>query len=103
MPRRFLILVLILLFAATPLTVQAQTPATPPLPDQNGIIHFATEYTQTVMLGVIGGGILMNVLVGGGGATLAGALAGSSLASWLFVSLHARNYVIQRTAPHQTR
>ena len=103
MPRRFPILALALLLALAPLTAQAQTGAAPPPPGQSDIVHFATEYTQTVMLGVIGGGVLMNVLIGGSGATLAGALAGSSVASWLFVSLHARHYVIQRAAPHQSR
>lgn len=88
---------------AMPGRLQAQTANESTLSDRNDIAAFATEYTRTVMLGVVGGGVLMNVLVGGGGATLAGALAGSSLASWLFVSLQARHYVIQRTAPHPSR
>ena len=105
MSRRVLILALALAFLLTtaPLAAQAQTRAEAALPDHNDIGHFVVEYTETVMLGVVGGGVLMNALIGGSGATLVGALAGSSLASWLFVTLQARHYVIQRAAPHQSR
>jgi len=104
MPRRFLILAaLAVLLTAAPLAARAQTGTVSPLSGHNDIDTFATEYTQAVMLGIIGGGVFMNVLVGGGGATLMGALAGSSFASWLFVSLQARHYIIQRATPHPSR
>ncbi|MEI7609767.1 MAG: hypothetical protein WCJ64_20490 [Rhodospirillaceae bacterium] len=102
MAKRFLILMLALGLSAAAPAVRAQTPAAAPA-ERNDIDRFAAEYTRTVILGVVAGGVLMNTLIGGGRATLAGALAGSSLASWLFVSLQARHYVIQRAAPHQSR
>ena len=100
MAKRFLIPALALLLAAAPLAAQAQTHTVAPAPEQNDIDHFVTEYTETVALGVVVGGLLMNVLVGGSNATLLGALAGSSLASWLFVNSQASHYVVQRAAPH---
>ena len=104
MPRRFLILAaLAVLLSTAPLAVLAQTGTEAPLSNRNDIGTFATEYTQIVMLGVVGGGIIMNALVGSGRATLVGALAGSSVASWLFVTLQARHYIIQRAAPHPSR
>ncbi len=104
MARRFLILAaLALLLTMAPPAAQAQTGVAPSLSERNDIGHFVAEYTQTVMLGVVVGGVLMNSIAGGGSATLVGALAGSSLASWLFVTLQARHYVVQRAAPHPSR
>ena len=99
MPKPFLILALALILAMASLPAQAQTDGVLP-PAQDDLVHFASEYTKMVTFGIVSGGVLMNLLVGGGGATLAGALAGSSLASWLFVSLQARHYIIQRTGSH---
>ena len=103
MARRFSILALALLLAVAPLAARAQSPAAPLPADQNDIDHFGTEYTETVMLGILGGGILMNAVIGGGRATLLGAMAGSSLASWLFITLQARHYVVQRAVPRSPR
>ena len=98
MSKHLLRLCLGFLLLGTPLATQAQTQ--PDSSNQNDAGHFITEYTETVMLGVIGGGLLMNILVGGRGASLVGALIGSSLGGWLFVHLQAGHYVIQRAAPH---
>jgi len=93
MPRVVLVLVLAALLAVPPRPAQAQAEA---VPAQVDMVTFATEYTGTVMVGIVGGGVLMNVLIGGGPATLAGALLGSTVASWLFIERQARHYVIRR-------
>ena len=103
MPRRlFIPAILAFLLVAAPPMAWAETGGASP-PDRNDMARFTSEYTETMLLGVIGGGVLMNSLIGGGGPTLAGALAGSTLASWLFVALQARHYVVQRAAPHGAR
>ena len=72
MAKRFLILMLALGLSAAAPAARAQTPAAAPA-ERNDIDRFAAEYTRTVILGVVAGGVLMNTLVGGGRATLAGA------------------------------
>ncbi len=76
---------------------QPQAPQAPQAVEQVDMIHFATQYTQAVIAGVAAGGIFANLWVGGSTATLVGALAGSVLASWLFIDQVATNYVLQRT------
>ena len=100
--RSLLLAVLFLAFA--PLASLAQTPPiqaplTGPGGMKNEIIHFASDYTKVVVAGVTIGGLLMNLAVGGSGATLAGAIAGSSLAGMLFLEYQAQIYIVQRAAP----
>jgi len=93
MSRAARILLLAVLLAGAPRPSPAQTAAAATAED---VTSFAIEYTRTVTIGIVGGGVLLNLLVGGPAATLVGALAGSSLASWLFINQEARHYVIRR-------
>jgi len=83
---------LVVLLAGAPRPAPAQAPAAA----AGDMTRFAVDYTQTVMAGIAGGGVLLHLLVGGPAATLVGALAGSTVASWLFINHEARHYVIQR-------
>lgn len=100
MPARaplLLALVLTVLLLAAPARPASAQPA-PLQPDHGEMAAFVAEYTGAVMLGVAAGGLLLQNLVGGGPAVIAGALAGSGLASWLFIDHLARSYVIRRAA-----
>jgi hypothetical protein len=99
MARMARVLALTVLLATLPALAGAGPPS--PAPGQEEMVDFATEYTKTVMVGIVAGGLLANLVVGGGAATLAGAVAGSTLASWLFISREAQNYVIQRARPEE--
>ena len=99
---RILALTLTLILADLPAVSQAQA-APQPVFSQEDAFTFAMEYTRTVILGTMGGGLLLNVLVGGGWTTLAGAVAGSTLASWWFISQEAHNYIIRRAGPGSSR
>ena len=98
MSRAVLILLLAVLLACAPQPAPAQTPAAAP----GDITQVAVDYTKTVMVGIVGGGVVLHMLVGGSAATLVGALAGSTLASWVFINHEARHYVIQRAGARQS-
>ncbi len=104
-------LLMVLLISTVP--VQAQTQPMPPYhghvdspplgeedsaPDrQAALLHFATQYTGVMIVGLMTGGLLMNQLVGGVTATLAGTLVGSLLGCWLFLNRASDHYVIHQT------
>ena len=98
-----LLALLVLLTAGTP--AHAQTPPVPEVPTihHGDIVDFAMDYTWMAMLGTVVGGLLGHELLGGASLTLAGALAGTLTASWLFITFEAQNYVIQRAAPGRLR
>jgi len=100
MPRTIPTLLLaFLLLAAVPHSARAQ----PPAATNDDMVRFAVDYTQTVAVGIVGGGVLLHLLVGGSAATLVGALAGSTLASWVFINHEARHYVVERAGLGQGR
>lgn len=83
----------------------AQTQAQPNLPSieaqasrayerhQVEMARFALDYTRTIVIGMLSGGVIMSVLVGGSGPTLVGAVAGAVTGGgWHFYSL-AQQYV----------
>lgn len=49
------------------------------------VTHYVKDYTRAVVLGVVGGGALMNVMVGGVGATVFGAVVGLGLGELFFI------------------
>ena len=101
-----LLLAVFLLLAGAPPPARAQAPASPgpaAVDHTKDMTRFAIDYTQTVAVGIVGGGSLLHLLVGGPAATLVGALAGSTLASWLFINHEARHYVIERTGSGSSR
>ena len=100
MPRTIPALLLaVLLLAAALHPARAQSPAA----TNDDMVRFAVDYTQTVAVGIVGGGVLLHLLVGGSAATLVGALAGSTLASWVFINHEARHYVVERAGLGQRR
>ncbi len=101
---RLLCLLVLLALSQAPGPLHAQTQGESAALDQRlAFQRFATQYTETVLTGLLAGALIMNQLVGGSSATLTGAVVGSSMASWLFVNQQARNYVVQRAAPRQSR
>jgi hypothetical protein len=62
---------------------------------QSAFLHFATHYTEAMVIGLGTGGLLMNWWVGGLPATLAGTVAGAVIASWLYLDQAAGVYVIR--------
>ncbi len=71
------LLAAVFLLAALPDPVLAQAPAANA--NGNDMTRFAVDYTESVAVGIVGGGALLHLLVGGPAATLVGALAGSTL------------------------
>lgn len=93
-------LAVLLVFTSVPLsqaqTLLSQGPTTGFLGNGNDFYHLAVEYTRTVVIGVVAGGALLNIAVGGSWATLAGAVAGSTVAGFAFFEYQAQHYMVQR-------
>lgn len=58
-------------------------------------LHFATQYSEATVAGVLAGGLLINLVIGGLPATLGGAVGGALLASWLYVDQASSIYVVR--------
>ncbi|CAK0763509.1 exported hypothetical protein [uncultured Gammaproteobacteria bacterium] len=57
------------------------------------LARFALDYTRSIVIGMVSGGMIMSFLVGGSGPTLVGAVAGAVTGGgWHFYSL-AQQYV----------
>ncbi|MBI1321185.1 MAG: hypothetical protein GC168_19845 [Candidatus Hydrogenedens sp.] len=103
MSRTIILLVAGLFFgtAVLPMPVHAQAPAQLQAPVASpapaaapksesapppgfSMLQLGLAYSQSVVLGVLGGGILLGATVGGIPATLAGAVGGSLVGSWWF-------------------
>jgi len=62
---------------------------------QSAFLHFATQYTGTMVVGLLAGGLIAYRLVGGPVAAMAGSLSGALLASWVYLDLASSNYVVR--------
>ena len=62
---------------------------------QAAFLHFATQYTGTMVIGLVAGGLLAYRLVGGPVAAMAGSVSGALLASWLYLDQASSSYVIR--------
>lgn len=74
------------LFAIIPLMGFAdQQPSHNGAPDNTvRLLGISADQTLAIGLGVVGGAIGLHILLGGGSATLAGALAGALIGNWWF-------------------
>ncbi|MEI6985185.1 MAG: hypothetical protein WCK65_03570 [Rhodospirillaceae bacterium] len=62
---------------------------------QAAFMHFATKFTESMIAGMVIGGLTMYRLVGGVPATMAGTAAGALIASWLYMDVASRSYVVR--------
>jgi len=62
---------------------------------QSALLHFATRYTEIMVLGLLTGGLTMNALIGGLPATLAGTAVGAIIASWFYFDQASELYIIK--------
>ena len=62
---------------------------------QSAFLHFATQYTGAMVVGVVAGGLLAYRLVGGPVAAMAGSVSGALLASWLYLDQASATYVVR--------
>ena len=58
-------------------------------------LHLATGYTESALIGLLTGGLLMNRLVGGSAATMIGAVAGTALACWIALEQAKGVYIVR--------
>jgi len=93
-------LVALSMIVAEPL--YAQAPAQPrylaeedAADQQAAFLHFATQYSEAMVVGLLAGGLMMNRLVGGLGATLAGTVGGALIGAWLYIDQTAGTYVVR--------
>jgi len=64
--------------------------------DQHGaFLGLATRYTEAVIAGLLTGGLLLNRLVGGSPATMAGSVVGTVIACWLYLGQAQTTYVVR--------
>lgn len=64
--------------------------------DQHGaFLGLATRYTEAVIAGLLTGGLLLNRLVGGSTATMAGSVVGTVIACWLYLGQAQKTYVVR--------
>ena len=117
LPMRLLSLLALVVLLALPAGTQAQAPAQNQtmadagqpsgqsrylaeedraIDQQSAFLHFATQYTEAIVVGLLSGGLAMNQLVGGLPATLAGTVAGALLSSWLFLDQASNTYVVRQ-------
>ena len=58
-------------------------------------LRLAAQYTEAMIAGLLTGGLLMNRLVGGVGATMAGTVAGTVIACWLTLRQAESHYIVR--------
>jgi hypothetical protein len=62
---------------------------------QAAFLHFATHYTETMVVGFMTGGLAFNWLVGGLPATMLGSFTGAVVASWLYFDKASESYTVR--------
>lgn len=87
--RRWFAAVLFLLFSAVPLSANAETakspaPAVVAESASSTIFGLPPGQAVTVGVGIIAGGLVMDMLVGGSIGVLTGAVAGAMIGTWWF-------------------
>ena len=64
--------------------------------DRHGaFLDLATRYTETMLIGLLTGGLIMNQLVGGSAATMAGTIIGTIFACWISLGGAKETYVVR--------
>ena len=58
-------------------------------------LRLAAQYTESMIAGLLTGGLLMNRLIGGVGATMAGTVAGTVIACWLTLRQAEDHYIVR--------
>lgn len=58
-------------------------------------LHLATRYTETVIVGLVVGGLVLNQLIGGTRATMIGTVAGTVIACWVYLRQAETRYVVR--------
>ena len=58
-------------------------------------LRLAAQYTESVITGLLTGGLLMNRLIGGVGATMAGTVVGTAIACWLTLRQAEGHYIVR--------
>lgn len=100
----------------------AQTPAAPPVQDPRPgfgagipaehfersareamLFHFATEYTNSMFIGLAAGSLVGYIMFNTPGGALVGAMLGASAGSWWFYNRLASEFVLTNTPDHRNR
>ncbi|CAK0742695.1 exported hypothetical protein [Azospirillaceae bacterium] len=122
-----LVLVILLAALCSSGPVRAQTPLAPPqaepraadprsivphpLPSEQFersareamLFHFATEYTNSMFIGMAAGSLVGYVMFSTPGGALVGAVLGASAGSWWFYNRLASEFVLTNTTDIRTR
>lgn len=112
MSRKLLALVLLALLATAPLNggAWAQRPLVDPTVPLIGaptdaaarealLFHFATEYTNTMFVGLLAGTLVGYSVFNTAGGTLVGGMLGASAGSWWFYHRLASRFLISNPSP----